>query len=134
MSWSRSSRSMSPPISGRSARILKSRPSSSTWPRSACCSTGWSSARWCDQSRAIGARAEARGETRQDPVLTPEEARKLLDSIDVTTVVGLRDRALIAHDGLQLRPRERAVAMRVEDIYPRQALVGAAARKRRQAA
>ena len=29
------------------------------------------------------------------PVLAPTEARALLDSIDVTTVVGLRDRALI---------------------------------------
>src|SRR5882762_2697857 len=33
-----------------------------------------------------------RGKT---PVLTAEEARQLLDSIDVSTVVGLRDRALI---------------------------------------
>jgi len=30
------------------------------------------------------------------PVLGNEEARQLLDSIDVSTVVGLRDRALIA--------------------------------------
>ena len=30
------------------------------------------------------------------PVLTPEEARSLLDSIDTSHVVGLRDRALIA--------------------------------------
>lgn len=34
-----------------------------------------------------------RGKT---PVLTSEEARQLLDSIDTSTVVGLRDRALIA--------------------------------------
>ena len=33
-----------------------------------------------------------RGKT---PVLTEEQARRLLDSIDTTTVVGLRDRALI---------------------------------------
>jgi len=33
-----------------------------------------------------------RGKT---PVLTPAEARQLLDSIDMTTLVGLRDRALI---------------------------------------
>jgi integrase/recombinase XerC len=30
------------------------------------------------------------------PVLSPEEARRLLDSIDITTHAGLRDRALIA--------------------------------------
>jgi site-specific recombinase XerC len=29
------------------------------------------------------------------PVLSPDEARRLIDSIDVTTHVGLRDRALI---------------------------------------
>ncbi|MCX7322846.1 MAG: hypothetical protein NTZ14_00075 [Hyphomicrobiales bacterium] len=29
------------------------------------------------------------------PVLAPEEARALLDSIDITTPIGLRDRALI---------------------------------------
>lgn len=34
-----------------------------------------------------------RGKT---PVLTADQARELLDSIDVATVVGLRDRALIA--------------------------------------
>src|SRR2546425_7247166 len=34
-----------------------------------------------------------RGKT---PVLTPDEARALLDSIDTSTVVGLRDRALIS--------------------------------------
>ena len=33
-----------------------------------------------------------RGKT---PVLTEDQARHLLDSIDVTTMVGLRDRALI---------------------------------------
>jgi integrase/recombinase XerD len=30
------------------------------------------------------------------PVLDGDEARKLLDSIDVSTIVGQRDRALIA--------------------------------------
>ena len=30
------------------------------------------------------------------PVLNADEARTLLDSIDISTVVGLRDRALIA--------------------------------------
>ena len=39
-----------------------------------------------------------RGKT---PVLDADEARKLLDSIDATTLVGLRDRALIARDDLQ---------------------------------
>jgi site-specific recombinase XerD len=55
-----------------------------------------------------------RGKT---PVLDPEEARALLDSIDVTTPVGLRDRALI---GLMVYSFARigaALAMKIEDVY-----------------
>jgi site-specific recombinase XerD len=55
-----------------------------------------------------------RGKT---PVLTPAEARKLLDSIDVSTVVGLRDRALIALMAFSFARVGAAVAMRVEDYY-----------------
>ena len=52
------------------------------------------------------------------PVLDPAEARALLDSINVGTVIGLRDRALI---GLMVYSFARvgaALAMRVEDVYP----------------
>ncbi len=55
-----------------------------------------------------------RGKT---PVLDPSEARALLDNIDVTTPVGLRDRALI---GLMVYSFARvgaALAMKVEDVY-----------------
>jgi integrase/recombinase XerC len=55
-----------------------------------------------------------RGKT---PVLDPSEARTLLDSIDVTTPIGLRDRALI---GLMVYSFARvgaAIAMKVEDVY-----------------
>lgn len=51
------------------------------------------------------------------PVLAPEEARTLLDAIDVTTPIGLRDRALI---GLMVYSFARigaALAMKVEDVY-----------------
>ncbi len=51
------------------------------------------------------------------PVLTAEEARMLLDAIDVKTLVGLRDRALI---GLMVYTFARigaALAMTVEDVY-----------------
>ena len=51
------------------------------------------------------------------PVLDPAEARALLDSIDVTTSAGLRDRALI---GLMVYSFARvgaALAMKVEDVY-----------------
>jgi site-specific recombinase XerD len=59
-------------------------------------------------------RSVKRGKT---PVLDPSEARTLLDSIDVATPIGLRDRALI---GLMVYSFARigaAVAMKVEDVY-----------------
>lgn len=55
-----------------------------------------------------------RGKT---PVLAPDEARRLLDSIDVAAPAGLRDRALI---GLMIYSFARvgaALAMRVEDVF-----------------
>ena len=51
------------------------------------------------------------------PVLAAEEARALLDAIDVSTLIGLRDRALV---GLMVYSFARvgaAIAMRVEDVY-----------------
>jgi site-specific recombinase XerD len=56
-----------------------------------------------------------RGKT---PVLTADEARQLLDSIDTTTLVGLRDRALIAVMTFAFARIGAVVAMRVEDYYP----------------
>src|SRR6516162_10694859 len=55
-----------------------------------------------------------RGKT---PVLTAEQARQLLDSIDVSTVVGLRDRALIAVMTYALARVGAVVGMRVEDYF-----------------
>jgi site-specific recombinase XerD len=55
-----------------------------------------------------------RGKT---PVLDPAEARQLIDAIDTTTVIGLRDRALI---GLMVYSFARIgveIGMRVEDVY-----------------
>jgi site-specific recombinase XerC len=51
------------------------------------------------------------------PVLDPEEARILLDSIDVTTPAGLRDRALIALMVYSFARVGAALAMKVEDVY-----------------
>lgn len=51
------------------------------------------------------------------PALDPAEARRLIDAIDVSTVIGLRDRALI---GLMVYAFARigaAIGMRVEDVY-----------------
>ena len=56
-----------------------------------------------------------RGKT---PVLTAEEARQLLDSIDTTTLVGLRDRAVMAVMTFAFARIGAVVAMRVEDYYP----------------
>ena len=51
------------------------------------------------------------------PALAAEEARALLDAIDVSTLAGLRDRALV---GLMVYSFARvgaAIGMRVEDVY-----------------
>ncbi len=58
-----------------------------------------------------------RGKT---PVLAPEEARALLDSIDVSTPIGLRDRALIGLMTFSFARVGAALAMKVEDVYVQQ--------------
>src|SRR5579884_632613 len=50
-------------------------------------------------------------------VLSAEEMRQLLDSIDATTLIGLRDRALIALMGYTFAGVGAAVQMKVEDYY-----------------
>jgi site-specific recombinase XerC len=55
--------------------------------------------------------------TGKTTVLSSEQARELLDSIDVSTLVGLRDRALIAVMTFAFARIGAVVAMRVEDYY-----------------
>jgi site-specific recombinase XerD len=55
-----------------------------------------------------------RGKT---PVVTADEARQLLDSIDTSTAVGLRDRALIGVMVYSFARVSAVVGMRVEDYY-----------------
>lgn len=55
-----------------------------------------------------------RGKT---PVLDPVEARTLLDSIDISTPVGLRDRALIALMVYSFARVGAALGMKVEDAF-----------------
>ena len=55
-----------------------------------------------------------RGKT---PVLTADEARQLLDSIDTSTSTGLRDRALIGVMVYSFARVSTAVSMKVEDFY-----------------
>jgi site-specific recombinase XerD len=55
-----------------------------------------------------------RGKT---PVLDPAEARALLDAIDISKPVGLRDRALIGLMAFSFARIGAALAMKVEDVY-----------------
>src|SRR5260370_19732133 len=52
------------------------------------------------------------------PVLDGDEARKLIDSIDVSTIAGLRDRALIALLIYSFARISAALQMNVDDYYP----------------
>jgi site-specific recombinase XerD len=56
-----------------------------------------------------------RGKT---PVLTEEQARQLIQSLDTSTHVGLRDRALIGVMTYAFARIGAVVAMKVEDYYP----------------
>jgi site-specific recombinase XerD len=55
-----------------------------------------------------------RGKT---PVLSAEEARQLLDSIETDTIIGLRDRALIGVMVFSFSRVSAAISMRVEDYF-----------------
>ena len=55
-----------------------------------------------------------RGKT---PILTTDQARELLDSIDTSTLIGLRDRALIGVMTYAFARIGAVVAMRVEDYF-----------------
>jgi len=52
------------------------------------------------------------------PVLSSAQARTLLDAIDTSRIVGLRDRALIAVMVYSFARVSAAIGMRVEDYYP----------------
>ena len=71
------------------------------------------------ESGRRGARAEHVVKKGKTSVLDGDEAKKLLDSIDVSTLVGLRDRALIAVMTFAFARIGAVVAMRVEDYFPK---------------
>ena len=58
-----------------------------------------------------------RSRTGKTPVLDPSEARQLLDSIDVSTHAGVRDRALIALMVFSFARIGAALSMKVEDVF-----------------
>ena len=55
--------------------------------------------------------------TGKTPVLQPAEARLLLDTIDTSTLSGLRDRALLGVMVYSIARVSAVVGMRVEDYY-----------------
>lgn len=70
------------------------------------------------QNPAVSVRGPAYSQRRgKTPVLDPHEARELLDSIDVSTCIGLRDRALIGLMTFSFARVGAALAMRVEDVF-----------------
>ena len=52
------------------------------------------------------------------PVLSGEDARALIDSIDTSTIVGLRDRAIIGVMVYTFARVSAVIGMKVEDFYP----------------
>jgi site-specific recombinase XerD len=66
------------------------------------------------------------------PVLSSEEATALLTGMNVTTVVGLRDRAIIAVMTYTFARVGAVVALNVEDYFPEETLVAAPLREKRQ--
>jgi site-specific recombinase XerD len=55
--------------------------------------------------------------TGKTPILAPEEARALIDSIDIMTHAGLRDRALIGLMVFSFARIGAALGMKVEDVF-----------------
>jgi integrase/recombinase XerC len=51
------------------------------------------------------------------PVLAPEEARALIDAVEITTHAGLRDRALIGLMVFSFARIGAALGMKVEDVF-----------------
>jgi site-specific recombinase XerD len=66
------------------------------------------------------------------PVLDQAEARELLDSLDASTVVGLRDRALIATMIYTFGRVGAVIKMRVEDYYTQVAADGSGCTRKPQ--
>jgi integrase/recombinase XerD len=68
-------------------------------------------------AHAVRGPRQARRQKSKTSVLSAEEMGALLASIDVTTPIGLRDRALIALMGYTFARVGAAVSMKVEDYY-----------------
>jgi hypothetical protein len=64
------------------------------------------------------------------PVLAPEEARALIDRIEITTPVGLRDRALVGLMVFSFARIGAALGMKVEDVFTQNRRSGCGCAKR----
>ena len=105
-----------PPTSGPTPG--RSRPSSSTWPPSACSATGSSSTRSSGVNPAAAVRGPKHVVTKgATPVLTPAEARKLLEHIDTGTLAGLRDRGLFSVMLYSFARVSAVLGMRRQDYF-----------------
>ena len=70
-----------------------------------------------DEPGRIGAWGVACGEGGKAPVLEPAEARALIDAIEITTPVGLRDRALTGLMVLSFACIGAALGIKAEDVF-----------------
>jgi integrase len=71
----------------------------------------------CGQSSSCSARPQTHLRIEKTPVLAAPEARQLIDSIDIKTVVSLRDRALIGLLVFIFARIGAALGMTVADVY-----------------
>ena len=115
---STSSRSTSQPTLNSSRLGWRNRLPNSIWQRFGISSIGWV----VGQVIQVNPAAPVRGpkytvKKGQTPVLTQDEARHLLDSIDDSTLKGLRARALIATMIYTFGRVGAVLKMRVEDYY-----------------
>ena len=93
-------------------------PEGSTWPRSACSAPGSSSARCLPVNPAAAVRGPKHVVTKgATPVLSPAEARKLLESIDTHARAGLRDRALLSVMLYSFARVSAVLGMRRQDYF-----------------
>src|SRR5216684_7592736 len=116
--WTLSGQRPWPPTLSSSAPGWPSRRSNSIWPASGNFSTIWLPVASCRLTRPAQVRGPKyvvkRGKT---PVLSAGQARQLLDSIDVTELSGLRDRALIGVMVYSFARVSAAATLRVEDYF-----------------
>jgi integrase/recombinase XerD len=89
------------------------------WPACVCCSIGSSPARssfLIPHTPSGGPRhSVSKGAT---AVISSAEARELLDSMDASTVAGMRDRAMVAVMVFTFARVSAVVNLKVEDYYP----------------